>query len=270
MSELRGRWLLAALVAVATPHAATADPAPPADTQKARQLVEDGIKAQDRGDYEVAIQKYQQAYRLRPHPTLIFNLAQVHRLAGHDPQARTLYQRYLSEVSTGGLANDARQFLTEIDARLEAAAAQHPAAPPPQVLPPPPVVPEPPAPVIPPAPIEPAPGRNLRLAGIAAAAAGTVSLVVGVGFWVHSSSLNDEFARRYDPANPAASQHLRDAGFRANTVAWVTGITGGALIAGGATLYWWSYRRDRPSDSVVVAPVISDHTAGLAIAGSIW
>ena len=261
MRDLRCVLLSGALAAVAAPQIAGAQPAAAVDKLKARKLVEDGIKAQDRGDYQLAIQKYQEAYDLKPHPTLIYNLAQAHRLAGHDAQARALYERYLHEAPAGDLAPDARAFIAEIDARKPAEPT--PVAPPPPIVPPPPAVPEP-------APAEPAAARNLRIASIAAAAAGTVSLGVGIGYWIHSSSLNDEFTRRYDPANPGASQHLRDAGYRANTIAWVTGVTGCALIAGGATLYWWSARRDRPSDSVAVAPLLSDRVAGLALSGTIW
>jgi len=261
MREWRCVLLCGALAAGAVPRGAMAEPAPSAATRKARMLVDEGIKAQDRGDYQLAIQKYQEAYELRPHPTLIFNLAQVHRLAGDSALARSLYQRYLTLAPTGDLAPDARTFIAELDARTHAELTA--VTPPLEVLPPP-------APAAVSAPADRRPGLDPRIASIVAAAAGTVSLAVGIGYWVHSGSLNDQFERRYDPADPAATQHLRDAGYRANTIAWVTGITGGALIAGGATLYWWNARRGRPSDSVAVAPLLSDRVAGLAVSGTIW
>ena len=82
-------WLLAA-------HA-HAQPAKvdPAKAQTAKEYVNAGLAAQNAKDFETAISLYQKAYDLIPHPVLLFNIAQAHRLAGHDADALTFYERYL-------------------------------------------------------------------------------------------------------------------------------------------------------------------------------
>ncbi|HMG22593.1 MAG TPA: tetratricopeptide repeat protein [Kofleriaceae bacterium] len=310
--------LLGAIAAVAAPSRVRAQPAPVVDkTQVARRYTDAGLTAAKTGDYDAAIEFYSRAYRLRQHPTLIFNMAEAHRLAGRTDQAVALYKRYLAEAPRGPLAADARDRIAAIDAQKakdarkieearraeddrkaaaarkaederqatirkaeedrqaaarkaaddagraeqarterEAAAVATPAA----------------APGATPLhdtgaslPAE-APGRSLRIAGLAAAAGGVVGVAVGVGFAIHGRTLSDELSKsgamggQFDPAKVRA-------GDRANTIA-ILGIAGGtALVAGGAALYWYGYTQGRSSERVSLAPLISDRVAGLVIAG---
>jgi len=97
---------------------ALAQPAPATDkTKVAKQYVEAGLAAQGTGDYDTALTMYSKAYQLVPHPLLIFNMAQAHRLAGHIDQALTLYARYLSEDPHGAQAQTARELVAELRAR---------------------------------------------------------------------------------------------------------------------------------------------------------
>lgn len=107
------------------------------------------------------------------------------------------------------------------------------------------------------------PGRNLQIAGIATGAGGLVGVVIGVGFAVHSRTLNGEAMGEttFDPGKDAA-------GHRANTIAYVGTIGGTVLVAAGAALYWWGYTQGRSGERVSIAPVVSDRLAGLAIAGT--
>jgi hypothetical protein len=86
-------------------------------TEIARQYVEAGLAAQSSGDYDTAITFYTKAYELVPHPVLLYNLAQAHRLAKREDRASALYQRYLSEDPYGVPAQTARDILNEIAAR---------------------------------------------------------------------------------------------------------------------------------------------------------
>jgi hypothetical protein len=108
-------------------------------------------------------------------------------------------------------------------------------------------------------------GNSLRIAGIATGAGGVVSVVIGIGFAVHSRTLNDRVSNKpgmtFDPDTDAA-------GHRANTIAYVGTIGGTALVAAGAALYWWGYTQDRSPDRVSIAPVVSDRLAGLVVAGT--
>ncbi|HEY6179444.1 MAG TPA: tetratricopeptide repeat protein, partial [Kofleriaceae bacterium] len=110
--------LLGAIGTVAAPAIAAAQTAPIVDKkQLAKQYVDAGLAAQSAGDYDTAITFYSKAYDLVPHPTLLFNLAQAHRLAGRIDQALALYRRYLSEDPKGPHARTARDLVSEIEAR---------------------------------------------------------------------------------------------------------------------------------------------------------
>jgi len=108
---------LTVLAAVATAVAPGRAAAQPSKTQVARQYTDAGLAAQSSGDYDTAITFYQKAYQLVPHPVLIFNIAQAHRLAGRVDQALALYRRYLSEDPTGSQAQNARDLIKEIEMR---------------------------------------------------------------------------------------------------------------------------------------------------------
>src|SRR5262245_50392213 len=111
--------LLGAIGAAAAPgYARAQSAAAPVDKkQVAKQYVDAGLAAQESGDYETALTFFLKAYQLVPHPTLLFNMAQAHRLAGHLDQALTLYKRYLSEDPDGAQAATARELVSEIEAR---------------------------------------------------------------------------------------------------------------------------------------------------------
>jgi hypothetical protein len=108
-------------------------------------------------------------------------------------------------------------------------------------------------------------GRNLRIAGIATGAAGIASMAIGIGFAIHSRTLNDQVSNKpgmmFNPDTDAA-------GHRANTIAYVGTIGGTALVAAGAALYWWGYTQDRSTERVSIAPVVSDRLTGLVLAGT--
>lgn len=96
-----------------------AQPAPPdkAKVKQAKAYVDAGLAAQGGGDYDTAITFYTKAYELVPHPVLLFNIAQSHRLAGHVDQAVKLYQSFLATNPTGAEAQLARDLLAEIAKR---------------------------------------------------------------------------------------------------------------------------------------------------------
>lgn len=101
--------------------------APPAHAQAtvdkkqlASQYTESGLTAQAAGDYDTAISFYKQAYEQVPHPVLLFNMAQAHRLAGRPIKARALYERYLEIEPDGVKSRTARENLSIVDTQIAA------------------------------------------------------------------------------------------------------------------------------------------------------
>lgn len=132
MHSLLARVVLGAGVAAAlmfrSPVIVTAQPASDApaasdvDKRAAKKLVDEGIAAQRAKDYDKAIELYQKAFALVPHPILLFDIGQAHRLAGHLEQAVPFYERYLALDPGGAEAAAAHAFLAGF--HFEAAIAQ--------------------------------------------------------------------------------------------------------------------------------------------------
>jgi tetratricopeptide (TPR) repeat protein len=111
--------LLGVIGSAVVPMRASAQPAsaPTVDKkQAAKKYTEAGLTAAKLGDYDTAIGLYQKAYSLVPHPTLTFDIAEAHLLAGRIDEALTLYKRYLSDAPNGPLAQAAHDRIAEIDA----------------------------------------------------------------------------------------------------------------------------------------------------------
>ena len=107
---------LAGLVASASPT--WAQPAPVDDPIAiARGYVRAAILAQDRGLFDDAIRLYERANVLAPHPVMLFNLGQAHRLAGHRDLARRYYRDYLATGPTDDTLALATDFLAALDAQ---------------------------------------------------------------------------------------------------------------------------------------------------------
>lgn len=128
---MKAAWILgvaASLLGAAAPveraWAQTAGAAPStADVAKAKALFEAGGRAYDAGDFETAIQAFEQAYKLVRREGLLFSLAQAHRrqfTVGSDrvhlERAIALYRQYLAEVSQGGRRAEAAKALGELEA----------------------------------------------------------------------------------------------------------------------------------------------------------
>jgi hypothetical protein len=87
------RCLALSLVMYAT---AWAEPSPAPGN--ARTHYEDGQKAYDRGDYETAIREFEQAYQLKPHPNVLYNIAQAHERLLEYAESVKWFERFLAEA----------------------------------------------------------------------------------------------------------------------------------------------------------------------------
>ncbi len=136
MASLSSRVVFGAGVAVALmlhgSPIADAQPGPSAsgpsagERRAARELVAEAIAAHEANDYDRAIELYRKAFALVPHPILMFNIGQAHRLAGRSEQAAVFYRRYLELDPKGPEVAAARAHLARIKAtRTTDPATQH-------------------------------------------------------------------------------------------------------------------------------------------------
>ncbi|MBL8921884.1 MAG: tetratricopeptide repeat protein [Myxococcaceae bacterium] len=85
---------------------------------QARRIALEGKKAFDTGDFPTAIARYQEAYKLKAAPGLLFNLGQCHRKTGALEEARSYLRRYLETSPPAAQAKATEQVLAEVEAQL--------------------------------------------------------------------------------------------------------------------------------------------------------
>jgi tetratricopeptide (TPR) repeat protein len=67
------------------------------DEAKARGLFGEAQKAYDLGQFSAALDQYSEAYKLRPLPGFLFNIAQCHRQLGNFKEASFFYGRFIDK-----------------------------------------------------------------------------------------------------------------------------------------------------------------------------
>jgi len=87
-----------AFVVAALLLTATASPAQPTATARARAHFQAGRMAYTSGDYQTAIREFEAAARFLPSPLLTYNIARARERRGDWREAATLYRRYLQEL----------------------------------------------------------------------------------------------------------------------------------------------------------------------------
>jgi tetratricopeptide (TPR) repeat protein len=108
-------------------------------TDQAKTFFTAGAQAYEAGQFTVAIQAFEEAYRLAPRPGILFSMAQAHRrqyYVDKNPEqlgaAVRRYREYVEKVPQGGRRADAAQALAELEpiaSRTGAPAAGEGAAP---------------------------------------------------------------------------------------------------------------------------------------------
>lgn len=84
----------------------------------AKELVSRGLQAQTAGRYDEAVDLYQTAYDLLPHPELLFNIGQAYRLKGAQLVALTYYHKYLALQPEGRAAKEAAEWAVVLEKSL--------------------------------------------------------------------------------------------------------------------------------------------------------
>lgn len=296
--------VIAVLVSWAAPGSpARAEPAPSApsgpvtlpapattDLRVVRQYTAAAIAASKNSDFETAIDMYQKAYAMTPHPVLLWDLAQAHRRAAdkfrdtdraraaeHRDLARAFYRRFLETQPDRDTAGKARAWLAQLDQQwaeqhLDEEAAQRSAADHQRAV----ALAAERARLdaehqriaerdrIERARIESAvvrtatehelgQGRTVQISGLAGIAAGGLGLVVAAYYGLRARRISDDLTRRdvFDPDRISE-------GRTAQRLAAIAGIAGGGVAIGGAITYWIGRRIDARAverSRLVAAPV---------------
>lgn len=286
---------LALSIGAVSPRPLQAEPAatPTADQRKAaKAYVDAGLAAEKQGDYEAAIQLYRKAHDLIPHPVLLFNMAQAHRLAGRRTEALELYRAYLATKPRGDLAVQAKRWVEDFEAAIAREAAEQEAkalseraaqeaaraaaeearkrkA---ETLPPAVVAaprPSPSTTVVArddEAAVSGGPaqgrdrGRGWRVAGISAAGLGIGAVATGAFFGIRAKGIADDLSKpnvRYDPERDAD-------GKSAERTMYVLYGVGGALVVGGVLTY--VLNRPAANEQATLSATIDDEHVFFAIA----
>ena len=246
----------AALTAAAAPAAGAPDVAARPNQARANALFERAQKHYQAGQYSDAIKLFTEAYELVHDPVFLFNLAQSYRKVLDCVKASEYYQRYLTDATDADAKQRERveQWLREIApcveqrreeserarradeaARAQQAEAlrrQREEASRPRGI---------------------DRGRQLRIAGMAAAGVGVVGLGLGSVFTIRGAQIKSDLADDCaDGCDWSMLQGKDASGRRANTIAAVGWIGGVLAAGGGVTLYLLGRSR---IERVQVAPV---------------
>ena len=108
--------MVAALIAFA------AAPAQAQDAEKARQLFQQGSKYYDLGQFDKAIEAWQQGYDQKPDPGFLYNIAQAYRQKQDAAKAIFFYKGYLRNSPKAHNRAEVDQKIAALQKQLDAGA----------------------------------------------------------------------------------------------------------------------------------------------------
>ena len=220
------RALALLLVLAAVP--ALAQPTPEA-LDKARAHFKQGRAYQDAGAYAQAVDEFKAAYALDPRPELLFNIAQVERLAGKKAEAVEHYRQYLEAEPNGKGADEARRHVVDLTKALEAESPAPDPAPAPA-----PVPAAAPAPVPVPAPAPAPEPRRPRLWTWVAASVAVALLAGGAVMWIRTDTAYEAYEMSMTGAEWEQRREVVE-----DRQTWTRVLLGGAgAAAAGATVFY--------------------------------
>jgi len=199
----------------------------------AEEFFNEAQTAYERGDYALAIDRWQESYRLSREPALLFNIAQAMRLSGDCAGALRAYKRFISATLVTDNLPRAEDFVRELEATCSDSSSSH---------------------------IEQAPqqventdsGRGLRVAGLTTGGAGIALLTTGLLFGHRAGELGDEVSTACTGGCDWSEQRSKDArGRRYARIGYALDGVGAAAIAAGAVMYYFGVRES----AVNVVPV---------------
>jgi tetratricopeptide (TPR) repeat protein len=97
------------------------------DADKAREHYSVGLRAFDLGKYDEAISEFEEAYRCKDAPGLLYNIAQAYRLSNRPEEALRYYRTYLERKPDAPNRAEAESKIERLAAILEERKARSPA-----------------------------------------------------------------------------------------------------------------------------------------------
>lgn len=226
------------------PPAAEAPNARPANVIEAEQLASQAFDAYERKEYQRAIELYQQALAAASSADILYNIARVYDVGMQDSaHATEYYRRYLAEPKAQAPRRQlAEQRISELQ-------------PSPLIAP---IETDPTAAIADTAPAQNGSGWTWReTSAVALAGTGFIALGVGAGFGISAASQSNIWKHDCD-GNVCQSQRGVDAAHTAADRAQVATIAlaaGGALLAGGAAIWWLGAKHEEsPRVALQVMP----------------
>lgn len=234
------------------------------DVTAAREHYRKATMAFELGAFDEAIGEYEEAYRLKDDPAILYNLGQAHRLAQHSTEALHFYKMYLSKVPD---ASNRAEVESKIAALQQLVDQQRAATSMPPTAPMRPAVPEtataaapPPKPAAPPKP-----GLAKKVSGIVVGVAGLGLVGTGIAFGVLAKNAGDDLTRL---AQMGSFDYAKQQdGKRDQLLEGVFLGIGCAAVAAGTVLYLLGHREARRSGPITAANVIP--LAGHGLSGGL-
>jgi len=93
------------------------------DAAAAKARYESGVRHFDLSEYESALADFKDAYRSKPDPALLYNIAQCHRRLGHTDEAITFYRSYLRRAPDAKNREEVERRLSELETMRDAESA---------------------------------------------------------------------------------------------------------------------------------------------------
>jgi tetratricopeptide (TPR) repeat protein len=88
------------------------------DVAAARRHFEAGSRAFNLGEFKRAAEEYREAYRLKPDPGLLYNIAQSYRLDKNLEQALFFYRSYLRNSPEPAQRNEVKQRIASLETQI--------------------------------------------------------------------------------------------------------------------------------------------------------
>jgi tetratricopeptide (TPR) repeat protein len=240
------------------------------DVAAAREHYRKATNAFELGNFDEAIREYEQAYKLKDDPAILYNLGQAHRLAQHPSEALHFYKMYLSKVPNAQNRAEVESKITALQQLVDqqrAATAMPPTAPM-RATPTPETAPAAggPAAAEKPAP-PPKPGFAMKVSGIAVGVAGVGLVAAGVAFGVLAKNAGDDLTHQ---AQMGTFDYAKQQdGKRDQMLEGVFLGIGAAAVAAGTVLYVLGHRAARRAASnetaLQLAPVAGRDRAGATV-----
>jgi tetratricopeptide (TPR) repeat protein len=210
----------------------------------------EGVTLYNLGEFDEAIKKFEDAYRVYANPNILFNLGQAHRQKKDYDAAIFNFRAYLRLKPQATNRGVVEELITELEG-LIAAQQQSGQKPPVNVEQPPPPAP-PPAP-----PVEPRRWYEDQI-GWGLAGVGLVAAGVGVALLVHGGSQASDAQATTDQQQAI---DLNESARSSRRIGGIVAGVGAALIAGGVVKMVLYERDGGPRVAVAVAP------GGIGLAG---